>query len=127
MVLWNNRLFKFLLVGGTATLLQMALLMVFVESGLMRPIVASAVSYVLSALYNYAANFYVTFCAAKTKRHSETAPKFLVVSAVGVSVNTAVFGIAEYFLDFYVISQIVAILVTLHVNYFLHRFWIYRR
>lgn len=124
--IWNSRFFRFLFVGGTATVLQMVLLAAFVELELMEPVVASAVSYVLSAFYNYTANFYITFGAAKTKRHIETAPKFILVSAFGVTVNTLVFAIANYVLDFYMLAQVVAIVVTFLTNYVLHKFWIYR-
>jgi putative flippase GtrA len=124
--LWNSRPFRFLLVGGTATLLHMFLLMFFVEMDIMRPVVASAASYVISAFYNYTANFHFTFGASALKRHSETAPKFLLVSTIGVTVNTLIFAVVNHLLSFYIISQVIAIIVTLLVNYTLHKYWIYR-
>lgn len=124
--LWRGQLFRFLLVGGTATLLQMMLLMLFVETDFLNPVVASATSYVISAFYNYSANFYITFGAARNKRHAETAPKFVLVSTIGVAINTLVFAIANHFLNFYIGSQVVAVVITFLVNYFLHKSWIYR-
>jgi len=123
---WNDRLCRFLLVGGTATLLQMLLLVFLVEMELMNPVMASATSYVISAFYNYIANFYFTFSARENKRHTETAPKFVVVSVIGVATNTLAFATANHFLNFYAASQVVAVFVTLLVNYLLHKFWIYR-
>lgn len=124
--LWRSRAIRFLFVGGTATLLQMLLLIFFVEMDAMSPVVASATSYVISAVYNYSANFYFTFGAAGTKHHRDTAPKFVLVSVIGVTVNTSVFAAANHLVNLYIVAQLVAIMVTLIVNYTLHKYWIYR-
>lgn len=115
---------RFLFVGGTATLLQLGLLTLFIETGLFDPVFSSALSYSISAIYNYLLNYYLTF--ASTRTHLETFPKFILVASLGVGFNTVTFAALLQLTGFYLFAQCVAIVVTLLLNYTLHRYWIYR-
>ncbi len=115
---------RFLIAGGAATLLQLGLLMLFVELELLAPVISSALSYSISAVFNYLLNYYLTF--ASTKAHVETFPKFLMVAGVGVVCNTATFAALLYLGCNYFIAQCLAIVVTLLLNFTLHKYWIYR-
>lgn len=116
--------FRFVLVGGTSTLIQFGLLIFFIEALGVPPVIASATAYTLSAVYNYAMNYTLTF--KSTKRHVETVPKFILVAFVGVNVNTALFATFLHLIGIYLIAQCVAIGGTVLVNYLLHKHWIYR-
>ncbi len=132
-----NKLIKFAVIGGAATLLQFFLLWVFVESGLLGPKVASAASYACSAIFNYLANYHLTF--SSTQSHAQTLPKFLVTVLVGLALNTSLFSLSLFLLNnyllthanllkgAYLIAQLFATLLTLIVNFLMHKFWIYRR
>lgn len=115
---------RFLFVGGTATLLQLGLLTLFIETELLAPVISSALSYSISAIYNYLLNYYLTF--ASTRTHLETFPKFLLVASFGVGVNTITFAALLQLTGYYLFAQCVAIVVTLLLNYTLHKYWIYR-
>jgi putative flippase GtrA len=117
-------LIKFLFVGGTATLLQLLLLTIAIELEIIQPIVASALSYCISAIYNYLLNYWLTFNS--TKSHTETFPKFAIVTCIGASINTLVFAGLLNLAGHYIFAQAVAILVTLIINFILHKYWIYR-
>lgn len=131
------KLIKFAIIGGAATLLQFLLLGLFVESGWMPPTAASAASYTCSAILNYLANYHLTF--ASTHKHSQTLPKFVVTVAIGLALNTTLFSVFLYLLKnylfsapnllqaAYLIAQVFATLLTLIVNFIMHKFWIYRR
>lgn len=132
-----GKIVKFLFIGGAATLLQFFLLAIFVELNWLSETPASALSYALSAVFNYVANYYFTF--ASTHSHKQTFPKFVTTAILGVAINTALFKIALTFLEnhalfdsdllesAYLFAQLFATLVTLIVNFLLHKFWIYRR
>jgi len=132
-----KKLIKFAMIGGAATLLQFFLLWLFVEAELLDPRVASAVSYGCSAIFNYFANYHLTF--SSTQSHSKTLPKFVVTVAIGMALNTALFSIFLFLLNSYLITdvnllkvayliaQLFATLLTLIVNFLMHKFWIYRR
>jgi putative flippase GtrA len=127
---------KFAVIGGAATLLQFFLLGLFVELGGLIPVVASAVSYALSAIANYLANYHLTF--ASHASHSQTLPKFIVTAALGLALSTSLFAAFLYVLEnylltgtqlletAYLIAQLFATLITLAVNFLMHKFWIYR-
>ncbi|HEY7772482.1 MAG TPA: GtrA family protein [Marinagarivorans sp.] len=114
----------FLCVGGSATLVQLVLLAVFIEFVGLAKVLASATAYLLSAGYNYMLNYYVTFGSRES--HWVTLPKFVLVVAVGVLINTSVFAACLPYLP-YLIAQVIAIGAALVANYLLHKFWIYRR
>lgn len=122
--LLNNRLLRFLFVGGTATLLQMAILVLLVEWAGLYPVLGSTLGYSVAALYNYLMNYHLTF--ASDKSHLETFPKFVVVVCVGLTSNAACMALFVKIGLHYVVAQIGAILVTLVLNFLLHKFWIYR-
>jgi len=128
---------KFAVIGGAATLLQFLLLGLFVEWLDMAPTLASASSYGCSAIFNYIANYYFTFVSKAN--HLQTLPKFATTVAVGMALSTALFAVFYYFLTnfvlantnllstAYLIAQLFATLLTLIVNFLMHKFWIYRR
>ena len=122
--LLSRQLLAFLFVGGSATLVQLALLLLFVEVFGSAEVIASASAYLLSSAYNYLLNYYVTFGSRQS--HWVTLPKFIGVVAVGVAVNTSVFALCLPYLP-YMAAQIIAILAALVTNFILHKFWIYRR
>lgn len=55
------QIIKFLGVGVIATGIQYVLLVLFVELDLLEPVASSALSYSISAVFNYFANYYITF------------------------------------------------------------------
>jgi len=127
---------KFAVIGGAATLLQFFLLGLFVEFGGLIPVVASAASYALSAIANYLANYHLTF--ASNTSHKHTLPKFIVTAALGLALSTSLFAAFLYVLEnhllagtqlvnsAYLIAQLFATLLTLIMNYLMHKLWIYR-
>ncbi len=128
---------KFAFIGGAATLLQFFLLGLFVELGGLIPVVASAASYAISAIFNYLANYHLTF--ASTSSHKQTLPKFIATAALGLALSTLLFATFLYILEShllvgtkllntaYLIAQLFATLITLVVNFLMHKLWIYRR
>jgi len=130
------KLFKFVVIGGAATLLQFFLLWALVKAGALTPTLASAVSYALSSIFNYLANYHFTF--ASNKNHKQTLPKFVVTVCIGMALNTTLYAVALFLLQqilkdsinllpmAYLIAQLFATLLTLIVNFILHKFWIYR-
>ncbi len=128
---------KFVVIGGAATLLQFFLLVRFVEIFGLAPVIASAASYAVSAIFNYLANYYLTF--ASTTSHKQTLPKFIVTAVLGLALSTSLFAMFLYILEShlllgtklletaYLIAQLFATLITLVINFLMHKFWIYRR
>lgn len=121
--LLSSKLVRFLMVGGTATALQFALLIGLVEWIQADKVLASFCSYIASAAVNYLLNYYLTF--ASKVGHWQALPKFVVVVAIGSLVNTLVFAGGLYVLP-YLVAQCAAIFAALCSNFLLHKYWIYR-
>lgn len=114
---------RFAAVGGVATGIQYVLLVLLVELMAAPEVLASALSFSLSAVINYLLNYYLTFGGGA--RHRQALPKFALVAAAGLLINTLCFSLAIMLLP-YLLAQVVATLVTLLSNFLLHQFWIYR-
>ncbi|WP_049722232.1 GtrA family protein [Gilvimarinus polysaccharolyticus] len=115
---------RFALVGATATGFQYLLLICLAELTPLNTVACSALAFGISALFNYLANYYITF--KSDKRHAETLSRFTVVAAIGLAINTLVFYVAEFALPHYLLSQGVATIITLISNFLLHKYWIYK-
>lgn len=122
---------KFLGIGGIATLLQFLILAALVELelapalfGLEPAVVASALSYFLSAIFNYLANYYFTF--ASSSSHSKTLPKFALTVALGLSLSTLLFAGFFHLFGYYLLAQLLATGITVCLNFLIHKLWIYK-
>lgn len=122
--LLGREVLRFLLVGGSATLLQMVILALLVEAFAVQAVIGSSVGYGVSAIYNYTINYYLTF--ASSKPHLETFPKFVLVAGVGALCNAASMAIFLRLGLYYILAQVGATTVTLILNFLLHKYWIYR-
>ncbi len=112
-------------IGGLATALQYGLMIFLIEWLTISPVLASASSYAISALVNYTANYYLTF--KSNAQHLQTFAKFMLATAVVLMVNTLLFSFFFKAGLHYLWAQIIATLITLFVNFIIHRFWIYRK
>jgi putative flippase GtrA len=121
--LWQSQFIRFALVGALATALQFALLLAMVEILAVAEVPASALAFSLSAMANYWLNYHFTF--ASQQQHQHTLPKFLLVAALGLGINTSSFSILLSGFH-YMVAQAGATLVTLACNFLLHKLWIYR-
>ena len=118
-----SRAGRFAAVGGVATAIQYAILVLLIELAGVPAVVASAVSFALSALVNYLLNYHLTFRSGA--RHRQALPRFAVVAAIGLVTNTLCFSLAISLAP-YLLAQVCATLVTLVVNFLFHQYWIYR-
>ncbi len=122
--LLRTPLFRFLCVGGAATLFQWMLLAAFVELLHIPAVAASALSYLLAAMLNYLLNYYFTFQSRKS--HVVASSQFVLVVIIGIAVNTATFYGLFQVLPHYLPAQVGATFAALVVNFLLHQYWIYR-
>ncbi len=119
----GSKAIKFLIVGGSATIFQFILLIIFIELFDINKVIGSAVSFSLSSVANYYLNYHFTF--SSDKKHRETLPKFIVVVLLGLLINTLSFSVYHMFI-YYLWAQVFATLTTLIINYILHKYWMYR-
>lgn len=116
------RLYRYLMVGATATALQFILLHFAVLAGV-RPLWGSVLGYVLSAIFNYWANRKWTF--EYDGAHMEAVIKFTLVVALGLLANSAVFLLAMGRMH-YLLAQLFATAAAVAVNYLGNAYWTFR-
>lgn len=124
--LLNVKVFRFLLVGGSATVLQFGLLLIFVEGNLLEKNLAAVISYLLSSIYNYFISY--TFTFASTSKHSKTLPKFMFVSLSSLLINSGLFWFFSTYLQiYYLVAQIISTLLVLIWNFYMHNYWSFKK
>jgi len=112
-------------VGAIATLLHYAILVLAVHLAGTDPTLASSIGFILSASFNYAMNYRLTF--RSNKRHREAFPKFLVIAFVGLVLNGMFMAVATRGLRLhYLIGQVIATSSVVLWNFFGNRLWTFR-
>ena len=113
---------RFSAVGGIATGIQYAVLVLLVQTGIADAVSASSAGFVLSALANYALNRRFTFRSLQP--HADALPRFVLVATAGLVINAALvwcFHVAVAL--HYLAAQVLATLGTLVWNFALNRAW----
>jgi putative flippase GtrA len=122
----NTRSFgSFLLVGGSATLLQYFIMFMLMHFGHWSEGYASASGYVLSTFYNYGANARFTFQGKHD--HLRSLPRFLATALAGLAINQFVLLSLTRLVALPVApAQIVATGCVLVWNYLINAIWSFR-
>ena len=117
---------RFLLVGGSATVVQYLVLVALVRWWGLGPVLASSVAYVISALYNYVLSYAITFRSSRA--HVSAIPRFAVVLLIGLALNAiVVWLLADQLRVHYLVAQVAATLMTVIWNYFASLRWAFAR
>lgn len=116
---------KYGVIGVFGTLLQTGTLFLYVEKGQGDPLAGSALGFILSLLFSYAANSIWTF--KESGRSASTLIKYTVVSCAGLVLNLLIIYLFDrVFGWWYGYGQITAIvLVPIH-NFILNKAWAFR-
>lgn len=112
-------------VGAIATGVQYVILIVLVQGFGATPVRASGIGFVTSAVVNYMLNYYITF--ESRKAHSEAATKFIVIAALGLTLNSLIMHLGTDILTIhYVLTQLVATGSVLVWNFTGNYLWSFR-
>jgi putative flippase GtrA len=113
----------FAAVGACGTVTHYATLIAGVSLGI-DPVAASALGWTLGAVVNYSLNYRFTFRSGLS--HREAAPRFAVVAAIGLLLNTLLMATFIRMGLHYLIAQVIATGVVLCCNFLLSRVWAFR-
>lgn len=120
----SNKLLKFLLVGGSATLLQYIIMAILILGFDFSALFSSSFGYLVSGVFNYYLNFKYTFGGGYS--HRSTVVKFFVVSALGFFINRVLLDIflaADFPL---VLSQLMATVFVVLSNFIASSLWTFK-
>ena len=115
---------SFATVGVCGTATHYATLIAGVSLGL-DPVAASALGWTFGAVVNYSLNYHFTFRSGLSHRH--TAPRFALVAATGLVLNTLLMAVEVGPLRLhYLVAQTFATGTILCCNFVLSRSWAFR-
>ncbi len=116
---------SFTAVGVAGTVAHYCVLIALIHVLQIAPVPASAAGFAVGALVNYGLNYKLTF--RSTKMHRESMPKFFVVAAAGLMLNTAIMAVMTTTLRLhYLVAQIFATGCVLIWNFTVNRRWTFR-
>jgi putative flippase GtrA len=116
---------SYLLVGGSSTLLQYAIMALLVVYGNVQVLVASAIGFGLSAICNYWLNAHITF--GGKQNHRRSFPRFAVVALAGLVINQIVLMGMLYIVLPLSFAQVIATICVLCWNFFVNAKWSFKR
>ncbi len=121
----RRQILTFAVIGVVATAVQYLLLATLVESFGVDPVLGSVVGFTVSALLNYRLNHFFTFGGAAL--HSMALPRFLIVAAIGLGLNTSVMVFFYAIIGVhYLISQVAATVIVFLWSFTGNRLWSFR-
>jgi len=116
-----SRFVRFAAVGGIATAIQYALLILLVRGFGMAPTPASSAGFVLSAFVNYFLNYRFTF--RSDRPHAPAMTKFALLAAAGLLINAAIMQVLVASGIHYLLAQVSATAVVLLWNFIGNSLW----
>ncbi len=121
----RRQILTFAVIGVVATAVQYLLLVTLVESFGINPVLGSIIGFTVSALLSYRLNHFLTF--GGTALHSTALPRFLIVAAIGLGLNTSVMVFFYTIIGVhYLISQVAATVIVFLWSFTGNRLWSFR-
>jgi len=121
----NFQFLRFVSVGAIGTALHYAILVILVTGLNSDPAIGAMAGATAGAAFNYWLNHRFTFRSERP--HKEALPRFLLMAGVGVLLNGAIVKALTLATFNYLLSQVVATLTILILNFFLSKLWIFRQ
>lgn len=110
------QIFKFVIVGGIATVIDFLLLFVFKDVIHLQVIVSNTLSFCISLIYNYIASVNWVFDVNREKDSKKNFIIFLIFSIIGLIINDLIMYLLINTLDTF-ISKIIATLIVMVFNF----------
>lgn len=116
-----SRFVRFTVVGGIATAIQYAILVLLVRGFGMAPTAASSIGFALSAVANYLLNYRFTF--RSNRPHAPAAAKFGLLAGAGLLINAGIMHWLVAARVEYLLAQVCATAVVLVWNFIGNSVW----
>ena len=113
-----NKIIRFGIVGGIATIIDFVFLYIFKEFLNFNVILANTLSFIISVTYNYIASITWVFDVNKNKNKNMQFILFIIFSVVGLIINNVILYILTDKLNiYYLISKVIATLIVMVFNF----------
>lgn len=116
---------RYVIGGGIATLIHLAILAVLVEHFGVNPTLGTSVGFCVGTAFNYAFQYYFTFRARGP--HVRMFTRYLVVTLIMLGVNVLLFnGLTTELQIPYIYAQLLATGVVMLSNFAINRFYTFK-
>jgi len=122
----HRRFIRFCFVGLASTLIDIALLTLFVEIFKWPVILSNTLSFSCGAINSFICNKYWTF-ENKEKKIMGQVSKFLLITLIGLALNDLIIYILIRFGAWYLLAKIIATVIVIFWNFHGHRRVTFRR
>lgn len=113
-----NKIIRFSIVGGIATIIDFVFLYIFKEFLNFNIILANTLSFIISVTYNYIASITWVFDVNNNKNKNVQFILFIVFSVVGLIINNVILYILTDKLNiYYLISKVIATIIVMIFNF----------
>ncbi len=112
------QIFKFTIVGGVATIIDFASILVFKELLHIPVLIANTLAFCIATVYNYIASVRWVFTVDENKDKKKTFVTFVIFSAIGLVLNDLIMWLTmELFNMYYILGKIVATCFVMIFNF----------
>lgn len=115
---------RFIIVGSISTFIQYVVMLLLIVVFSISPVASSTIGFVTSAVINYTLSYHYTFRSAV--RHRTAVYIFLIVTLVGLALNSGVMKMLVDSQVHYLTAQLSATAVVLVWSFFCNRHWTFR-
>ena len=112
------QIFKFVIVGIVATIIDFVFLYIFREFCNLEVLVANTLSFSISVIYNYWASLTFVFDVNQEKSKKKSFVIFIICSIIGLLINDfVVFVVTKMFKVYYLFSKVIATVIVMIFNF----------
>lgn len=121
----NKKFIRYGIVGAIGTITHIMLLLILVEVFLFDPVVGSSIAFVAVVIISYYLNYNWTFKAKNN--HLTALARYVAVCLIGFGLNAGImFAVVELFQLWYVLGQIISVVVIPISNFILNSRWAFK-
>lgn len=112
------QIFKFIIVGGIATIIDFIVFYILTEYVLIKPLIANIFAFGVSVIYNYNASVKWIFSVNKDKSKKRLFIEFMVFSIIGLVLTELLLALfIKVLLLSNIVSKLIATIVTMIFNF----------
>ena len=123
----TSQFIKFSIIGTVGTTIHLAILYSLTEFAGVYYIISAVAAFFVALTNNFLMNKFWTFRETSKGKHVKRYITFLIVAITAFLVNIAIlYTITEFFKIHYLISQVIAIAISLWINFFGSKKWAFK-
>ena len=119
-----NTLFKYIITGSLAVFSLMCVLILLVEVFEVNKVVASAIAFIVASIINYSLQH--RFVYQCTGAHDKHVLRFILVTVVGLGINSLLFPQLLKVVDIYLLAQLVTIVAVFMFSFVMNTKFTFR-